>query len=99
MELPQHLVNEIVKYTNSPWWNGRAYAGYMGYPQKIRKYENGIGDAVDEINDVIEWMRNEKLYAQADRLRTIAGRLARLRPASEAEEATQQIRSIARGWK
>lgn len=77
-DIPQKLINEIQNYTCSPWWNGEAYADFKGYPGRIRMLEGGIGDSIDDIHDVMNWLREEKLFRQSDRLRTIAGRLARL---------------------
>lgn len=99
MDLPQRLINEIQNHTNMPWWNGAAYADFKGYPGQIRAYEDGVGDAVDDLADVIEWLRQGKQYAQADRLRTIAGRLAMLRPDDAKEAERKSLRWIARGWK
>lgn len=38
--------------------------------------ENSISDLID----LMEWLRQDGLYAQSDRLRTIIGRLARTMP-------------------
>ena len=98
MELPQHLINEVQRYTGYPWWNGRAYAEYKGYPGRISDLERGIGTAIDDIHDVMEWLREDRLFRQSDRLRTIGGRLARLQRPFVGDRAFL-IRDIARGWK
>jgi hypothetical protein len=94
-ELPQSLINEVQKHTGAPWWNGHAYAEFKGYPQRLALTEREVGDAVDDISAVIEWLREEKQFDKADRLRTIAGRLARLLPDSENPDL---IRQQAKGW-
>jgi len=96
-ELPSDLIGQIQNHTGFPWWNGEAYASFRGYPGTIRKMDKGIGDAIDELYDVIEWLREEKQYKKSDRLRTIVGRLARLRGES-LDEPEDLIRSMARKW-
>jgi len=57
-------------------------------------------DAVDDLYDVMQWLRETKNFAHADRVRTIAGRLARsvLRcPAFDGYD-DNLIRNIARDW-
>ena len=98
-DIPQRLINEIQNYTGFPWWNGKAYADFKGYPGRIRMLEGGIGDAVDDIHDVMNWLREDKLFRQSDRLRTIAGRLARLQGPYVPGKPPVLIRDIARGWK
>jgi len=39
-----------------------------------------IGGIVDDMVAVMEWLRKNKHYEEADRVRTLAGRLARLIP-------------------
>ena len=97
MDLPESLINEVQKYTNAPWWNGHAYAEFKGYPGRINEMEIGIGDAIDDLFDVMEWLRSEKLFAQSDRIRTISGRLARLRGPSPDKNSTS-VRDIACSW-
>jgi hypothetical protein len=59
-----------------------------------------LGDAVDDLNDVIDWLREDGQYEQADRLRTITGRIARLqRPEFRLKDTAPLIRDIARGFK
>jgi hypothetical protein len=98
-ELPQALIVEVQRHTGFPWWNGEAYAEYKGYPQAIRANEREIGRATDDICDVIEWLRKDRLFAQADRLRTIAGRLARALPDLDLPGDKDLLRHQARGWK
>jgi hypothetical protein len=97
MDLPPQLIAGVQKHTNAPWWNGAAYADYRGYPGQIRAYANGIGEAVDDLAEVISALRADRRFVEADRLRTIAGRLARLRPESETDAGT--VRHVAKGWK
>lgn len=42
-----------------------------------KEQEQVVRSAVDDLYDVVEWLREEKHYAQSDRVRTITGRLAR----------------------
>lgn len=59
-----------------------------------------VQTAVDDLHDVIEWLRETKNFAQADRVRTIAGRLARSvgkYPAFSGYDDSL-IRNIARDW-
>ena len=93
-EIPHELAYEVQKYTNFPWWNGKAYAEYHGYPQRIWTLEQHVSSAVDDLFDVIEWLRSEGQYQQSDRLRVIAGRLAQQikRPPEGS------IVKIAQGW-
>ena len=69
---------------------------YMTSTSELLNHLNtNIGSAVDDLSDVIDWLREEKEYEKADRIRTIAGRLARLqRPDTD----KSSIRNIARGW-
>jgi len=66
-ELPQHLIREVQKYTNAPWWNGEAYADFVGY----RSLAIGVAKRCDEIDAIIEQLRAAKQYEQADALRVI----------------------------
>lgn len=45
----------------------------------ILELNRRIADAVDDLDAMIEWLREEKQFEKADRLRTITGRIARLR--------------------
>lgn len=82
-----------------PWWNGKAYDDYHGLSARIRTTDDGLGSAVDDLYDVIEWLREDKQFDKADRVRTIAGRLARLQLPLGTDEKSDAIRDIARGWK
>jgi len=96
-EPPPDVIRQMQDCTGAPWWNGRAYAEIMGLPQAIRRYEQEIGYSVDDLYDLMEWLRAERQFAQADRLRTILGRLARsLPPPRETDRGL--IRTIARGY-
>lgn len=96
-ELPQKLVNEIQNYTGFPWWNGMAFAEYVGYPQRVRTLELALGDAIDDMWDVMEWLREEKQFDKADRIRIIMGRAARALDSQHGP--ADAIRIIAKGWK
>lgn len=69
--LPHDLIVEIQRYTNFPWWNGQAYVAFRGYERLAKE----AGVAVDDLGDVIEWLREEKQFEKSDRLRTIRARL------------------------
>ena len=67
-ELPENLIHEIQKYTNTPWWNARAYVEYAGY------YALAIhaAKARDELDAIVAELRAAKDYSMSDRIRTIA---------------------------
>lgn len=69
--MPHELIVEIQKYTDFPWWNGQAYVTYRGFDILARE----AGNVVDDLGDVIEWLRSEEQYEKSDRLRTIRKRL------------------------
>jgi hypothetical protein len=64
----------------------------------LTQLNTGIGNAVDDLSDVIDWLREEKDYEKADRLKTIAGRLARMQRPSSVPYSNKLTREIARGW-
>jgi hypothetical protein len=100
--LPPEIASEVQKHTGAPWWNGRAYCFFKGYPGRIAALEAATGHAIDDIADVIEWLRSEKMFVQSDRLRTIAGRLARARGdpwATPPEADADAWLNIAKKWK
>ncbi|MGP9790718.1 hypothetical protein [Roseinatronobacter sp. NSM] len=58
-------------------------------------------EAVDDMVDVMEWLREEGKFEQADRLRTIAGRLARSvppYPVFSGLDSPSLTRNLARTW-
>lgn len=65
--------------------------------RRIAEYDMVTGHAVDDIHDVMEWLREDRMFGQSDRLRTIAGRLARLRR-GDVLEPSDAIRTLARSW-
>lgn len=73
------LIRQIQDHTGFPWWNGEAYAGFMGYPQQIWKLKCEFRRAIDDLSDVVELLRNEKHFAEADRLRAIAARMSQFK--------------------
>lgn len=85
--LPPELVQQIQAHTNTPWWNGEAYADFVGYPQQIMRLESATRSAIDDIGDVIDWLREDKHYAQSDRLRAIANRMNDMLPHDKRREA------------
>lgn len=58
-----------------------------------------LGDAVDDIADVMEHLRDAQIYPEADRLRTICGRLARARSLVLADSNPNHLREVARTWR
>lgn len=75
-------------------------------PQYLRDWRNSmvsVGNGVDDLVDVMEWLREGKHYAEADRLRTIIGQLARSVPDYRIERDAGKfiylIRDIARTYK
>jgi hypothetical protein len=73
-DLPSEMIVQIQNHTGYPWWNGQAYAEYRGYPQAIWRLKADMRCVADDLEDVIQWLRAEQLYAHADRLRTIQRR-------------------------
>lgn len=83
-----------------PYWRSNWKRSPMS--DRLDQYDGTIGRAVDEIADVIELLREDGNYALSDRLRTIAGRLARERRWTAAEarrDKTDLVRVQARGWR
>ncbi len=98
-ELPQELIVQIQRHTNAPWWNGKAYDEFHGISAGARSMAKAMGDAVDDIADVMDWLREEGQFDKADRLRTIAGRLAKGVDLKYQGGPPDLIRNIAKGWK
>ena len=69
---------------------------YSQLNKQLVKTNQAICWAVDDLHQVMEWLREGKHYAESDRLRTIIGRLARAVPKSDEPNL---IRTIARGYK
>jgi hypothetical protein len=65
------LIQAVQNHTGFPWINGEQYASFVGYTQQSIH----IRSAVDDIDDLIEWMRKEKAFEFSDRLRVIRDRL------------------------
>ncbi len=70
-DLPNHLISEIQKYTNAPWWNGQAYVEFKGYHALAIR----AAKARSELDTIIAELRQTKDYAMADRLRSVANGL------------------------
>ena len=68
------------------------------YLKNWQDSQNEVGDAVDDLLHVMEWLREGEHYDEADRIRTIAGRLARSRkyPFFERKEL---LRSVAKTFR
>ena len=61
-----------------------------------------VGSAVDDLSDLMEWLREGKHYAEADRLRTIMAKLANAVPSHQIRRKNGKIyliRDIARTYK
>ncbi len=94
-DLPQHLIVEIQKHTNMPWWNGEVYAGSVGY--HALDYKAKL--CVESMYWLINQLRYKKLYEESDALRLITGHLARaLRNVSEDDEIVLKARSYPDEW-
>jgi hypothetical protein len=74
-KLPKELISEVQKYTNFPWWNGEAYASFVGYPQMIFRLKKNIEGVGHELDKVIEELREVKNYQISDKLRVLSTRL------------------------
>lgn len=61
-----------------------------------------VGNSIDDLNDVREWLRREGQYDKADRIRTIMARLANSIPwqFADRDESGQYytLRDVARSW-
>ena len=62
------LAVECQNLTGAPWFNGEAYAGFVGYAGQTQQLQFIVAD----LQDLAAWLREEKLYAQADRARAIS---------------------------
>lgn len=79
---------------------------YQGakHPQFVTEWKasmSRVQDAVDDLHDVYEWLRENKHFKEADRIRTIVGRLARAVPAHpvlSAWDSPLLIRNLARTY-
>ena len=72
------------------------------YLDDWRKTMREVGDAVDDLSDLMELLREGKHYAEADRLRTIMSRLANAVPSHQTRHKRGKIyliRDIARTYK
>ena len=69
------------------------------YLKDWRATNKEVGDAVDDLYDLMEWLRENKNYDESDRLRTIMARLARSVPDHQIEYDMSLIRDIARTYK
>ena len=68
------------------------------YLETWRETNHEVGDAVDDLYDLMEWLREDKAYPQSDRLRAIIGRLSRAAP-NDHTAKKNTIRNIARTFK
>ena len=67
----EEITKAIQDRYGTPWFNGEAYADYRGY----RRQSIAMRTAVDDLDDLIGWLRQSGQYPQADRLREIRNRL------------------------
>lgn len=70
-------------------------------PQFVKSWHeqaSATGAVIDDLVDVMEWMREDKLFAQADRLRTLIGRLSRVVGNGGVMTTGNEIREIAKTW-
>lgn len=65
---------DAAKFYAAKGWNRDQFVGDWDRTSRAAQY------AVDDLVAVIDWLRHDGHFAQADRLRTIAGRLARSVP-------------------
>ena len=67
------------------------------YVEMWRQLDGVVAETVDDLVDVIDWLREDGRFNQADRLRTLAGRLARktLKPLDANPRSFQEL---ARTW-
>lgn len=72
------------------------------YVEAWKRMESTVASAVDDLVDVIDWLRESKHYPEGDRVRTIVGRLARARTEQYREEdlfnGEPLYRTMARDW-
>ena len=66
------------------------------YVSSWKRMESTVASAVDDLVEVIDWLRDGKHFAESDRVRTIVGRLARSR--TEYYGESNLYRGIARDW-
>lgn len=83
-------------------WDAISYRS----PQYLKDWKETnrmVGDAVDDLYDLMEWLREGKHYAEADRLRTIISRIASAVPEHQIRRDKNGkmflLRDIARTYK
>lgn len=85
-----HMRNFPLKSMNAQQVKGVApdeLADWIGNPDnpifalenKLSQNDANLNNWIGDIADVIEWLREDKQYAAADRLRQVAGNMARAR--------------------
>lgn len=90
-------VRDALEDAAYPRIDSPTYQKHNAVYRRLDRYDDALGQAVDDLVDVIEWLRAERQYDKADRLRTIAGRLARARRENFREDK-RLYRRQARGW-
>lgn len=53
---------------------------HPAFVEEWRSTSVQVLDVVDDLYEVMEWLREDKLFSQSDRVRTLTGRLARTVP-------------------
>lgn len=97
-DTPIHLIKNTMTSSDFPIPGSPAYERLRFIYERLDAYDMVLGDAVDDLSDVIERLREEKQYAKSDRLRTIASRLAKARRTNLDEKRRGMLRDAARGW-
>lgn len=97
--IPLTILQHHMQWRDSyPYCANRDKLGPILY--RMDYYDIQIGMAVDDLSQVIDMLRADKRYLEADRLRTIAGRLARARRRNDREENSPGlVLTQARGWR
>lgn len=67
----QEVMRIVQNHAGVPWFNGEAWAAYRGYNSVII----AARDVANELREIVEEMREEKLYKYSDRLREYARHL------------------------
>lgn len=95
---PAVLLRGDLETINREHRGSRQRAAFAPFFDRVDKYDADIGTAVDDLHDLMDWMRQDGNYAHSDRLRSIMGRLARARR-NEPDAGQSSYRQIARGYK
>lgn len=91
------LPRDCLVSQDSPPFGGSVWEMHKEYYKRLAEYDLQIGNAIDDLYDIMNWLRKEERFSGSDRIRTIVGRLARARRKSWLEQGT--VREIARKFK